>query len=300
MRIAGLLAALAATALLASAGTVAAELTAGQIVAKNAAARGGVEAWRRIQTMAWIGHVESEDQSARRIPFNLEQQRPNRTRFEIVGVNQRSVRVYDGKAGWNMRPGEAGIPEVQPYTAEELNFARDAEAIDGPLMDGAARGGKISLLGAADLDGRKNYVLKVTLPTGATRRVWVDAETFLESRYERDFQTAAGQPATAAVRYRDYRPFEGLQLPVTIETSGMPGKPVNRLVIEKIALNPPLDERMFTRPDVPMPRHHGVLVDTRDAASAPATGAVPPPNAAPAPPAAPAAGSTPAPDSSKE
>jgi len=38
---------------------VAGALSAEQIAAKNEAARGGVEAWRKIQTMLWRGHMES-------------------------------------------------------------------------------------------------------------------------------------------------------------------------------------------------------------------------------------------------
>ena len=34
-------------------------LTASQIVEKNVAARGGLDAWRKIQTMVWVGHIES-------------------------------------------------------------------------------------------------------------------------------------------------------------------------------------------------------------------------------------------------
>ena len=34
------------------------ELTAEQIVEKNVAARGGLEPWRKIETMVWVGHME--------------------------------------------------------------------------------------------------------------------------------------------------------------------------------------------------------------------------------------------------
>ena len=76
------------------------ELTAAQIVEKNASARGGVEAWQKIQTMAWVGHVESAKVPGKNIPFLLEQQRPNRTRFEVAAENQKAVRAYDGRKGW--------------------------------------------------------------------------------------------------------------------------------------------------------------------------------------------------------
>ncbi len=95
------LAAFAASAALAQAAPT---ITAAEIVEKNAAARGGVEAWRKIQTMAWAGHVESANAPGRDMPFVLEQKRPNSTRFELMADGQKSVRVYDGSGGWKLRP----------------------------------------------------------------------------------------------------------------------------------------------------------------------------------------------------
>ncbi len=50
-----LLAACLALPVLAGEPDIAPGLTAAQIVEKNVAARGGLDAWRKIQTMAWVG-----------------------------------------------------------------------------------------------------------------------------------------------------------------------------------------------------------------------------------------------------
>ena len=239
-----------------------------QIIDKNAAARGGVEAWQKIRTMAWMGRVEAAEMPGHSMPFVLQQERPNRTRFELVTQNQHSLRIYNGTEGWKLRPGGNGMPNVQPFTADELNFARDAQAIDGPLMEDVAKGGVISLTGIKEIEGRRAYVLSVTMPSGASHRVWVDAETFMETRFERDLRNGAGQSGVASVVYRNYKSFEGLQLPTIIETGATEGKPGNKLLIEKIALNPPLAANAFSKPGAPTSRHHGVSVDTRGAPSA--------------------------------
>jgi hypothetical protein len=242
-------------------------LTAAQIIDKNAAARGGVAAWRKIRSMAWVGHVESAKVPGQNMPFLLEQKRPNSTRFEIVAQNQKSVRAYDGSSGWKLRPGGSGIPEAQTYTPDELNFARGAQAIDGPLMEDVAAGGDVTLGGIEEVDGHKAHVLKVRLPSGAQHRVWVDAETFLELKYEREFRNAQGRNAVTAMFYRDYHDFQGLQIPVVIESGSASGKDSSKMVIERVALNPPLDEQLFARPNLPVRRHRGVTVDTRGAAA---------------------------------
>jgi outer membrane lipoprotein-sorting protein len=244
--------------------------TAAEIVTKNAVERGGTEAWQTLQTMVWAGHAESANTPGRKMPFLLELKRPGRTRFEIATGAGKSVRIYDGTNGWKLRPNSAGAPELQPYTADELAFARGAQVIDGPLMDYAAKGGAITLAGVDTVEGRKCYVLNARLPSGEIGRVWVDAETFLEARADREVRTAAGLTATATAFYNNYRLLEGRKVPLTIETRAASGGTANKLIIEKIAFNPPIDDKTFDKPPLVTPRHGGVIVDARDVSTAPA------------------------------
>jgi outer membrane lipoprotein-sorting protein len=244
-------------------------ITAAEIVEKNAAARGGVQAWQKIQTMAWTGRAEVGSTPGRELPFLLEQKRPGKTRFEIVAEGQRSVRIFDGSAGWKMRPNaSSGRPEVFPYTEDELMFARGAQVIDGPLMDYAARGAAITLAGTGELDGQRAYVLDVKLPSGGGHKVWVDTKSFLEVRHDRQVGDGRGPAGQVTVLLRDYREFEGVKVPTTVETSAEQGRPANRLVIERVAINPELDDDQFSRPARQFSQRRGVVVDTRGAAAA--------------------------------
>src|SRR5437868_2903723 len=80
----------------------AAKLSATDIVAKNAAARGGRDAWRKIETMVWIGHIESSHTPVPNMPFTLEQKRPNKTRLQINALTDKSTRVFNGVQGWKL------------------------------------------------------------------------------------------------------------------------------------------------------------------------------------------------------
>ncbi len=238
-------------------------MTASAIVERNAAARGGAQAWQNIKSLAAAGRIESKGAADREIPFTLEQKRPSSTRFLITAQSQKSLRVFNGVEGWKVKPDSAGRPDLQPYTPEELRFARDSQVIDGPLMDDTARKGIISVLGVDVFEGRRNYVLGVKLPSGASHRVWVDAQTFLESRFERDVQTPSGRVAVSTMVFRDYRRIEGLVMPMTIETGGDAARAGDKLVIERVAINPELDDRLFERPPMPTHRRKSVTVDAR-------------------------------------
>jgi hypothetical protein len=240
---------IAACIVLAACGNASGEetgLSVAQIADKNAEARGGLEAWRKVQTMVLSGHVESATAPA---SFMLALKRPGKTRFEIVAAKQMSLRVFDGRRGWKLHAaGGGGQPSLQPYSQEELQFAHDEPVIDGPLIDYQARGVTIALAGMDELDGRSCYRLDLHLPSGAHRQLWLDAQTFLDVRYDREARNALGQVVMVSVRYRDYQPIEGLQIARTIEAGAAMGAQLDRLVIDKVVLNPPLADWMFVKP----------------------------------------------------
>ncbi len=226
------------------------KLTAPEIVAKNVAARGGLEAWRKIQTMAWAGHMESPNSPMPDMRFVLEQERPNKTCFEVTTMSRKTVRVFDGAHGWKLRAGHDGRPELQPFTPEETRFAHAAQAVDTPLMDYERKGNMVTLDGVEEIEGHKAYRLNVRLASGEPQKVWIDAKTFLDIRYDRMSYDVSGKPGFVSVYSRDYRSIEGLQIPSALEIgvgSGT-GKAPDRMVIERVALNPPFDDRTFAKP----------------------------------------------------
>jgi hypothetical protein len=227
------------------------QLSTEEIVAKNAAARGGLDAWRQVRTIAWAGHIQSAHAPAPSMQFVLQQQRPNKTRFEVNAMGQKTVRVFDGTNGWKANAGHAGRPQVRPYTIQEIRYAQGAQGIDGPLIDHTAKGIVVTLEGLDEIEGRKAYHLALRLASGETDHLWIDAASFLDIRYDRTPASAGGGAARViSTRYRDYKTFDGLQIPSVIETgaSAGPGSAPDRMVIETVVVNPPLDKRTFADP----------------------------------------------------
>jgi hypothetical protein len=251
---------------------VARALTAAEVIEKNIAARGGLEAWRKVETMAWMGHVESGAQGAARpMLFVLELKRPNMTRFEIQSQSDKFARIFDGAQGWKLRPGSAGTQDVRPLSPEEVKYAREEYVIDGPLVDYQAKGVAVTLEGLDDLEGRKAYRLTLKLPSGASRRLWIDAQTFLESRYDRPSASPHHPGAALSVYYRNYAAVDGLQIPMRIEHGSAPGLAVEKaqdsLVIDRVVVNPSLPERSFGKPSAP--RQHRATVNITGEAPSP-------------------------------
>src|ERR1700736_4087988 len=109
--------------------------TAAEVIDRNVAARGGLDAWRKVETMVWLGHLEHGGKETQRIPFVMTLKRPNLTRFELKEQFNQFTRIFDGAHGWKLRPGADGRPETKAFSQEEVDFARTAFVVEGPLID---------------------------------------------------------------------------------------------------------------------------------------------------------------------
>jgi hypothetical protein len=239
--------------------------TAAEVIDRNAAARGGLDAWRKVNTMVWLGHLERGGRTdGPHIPFVIQLERPNRTRFEIKEQYSQFSRIFDGSRGWKLRPGNNGQPDVKMFSKEEVNYARDEFAIDGPLLDYQAKGVTADLDGIDVMDGRKAYRLSLKLASGAARKVWVDVDTNLEIRYDRPATSPIAPGAPVSVYYGEYKTIDGLKIPATLVTSSGENASVretgDKLVIDRMIVNPALDAQAFLPPPTPMRRGGKVLI----------------------------------------
>jgi hypothetical protein len=245
--------------------------TAAEVIDRNVAARGGLDAWRKVDTMVWFGHLERGGRKdGMHIPFVMSLQRPNRTRFEIKERYDQFTRIFDGAHGWKVRPGKNGQPDIKSFSKEEVDFSRDEFGIDGPLIDYQAKGVKADLDGIDVLDGHKAYRLSLKLASGVARKVWIDVDTNLELRYDRPATSPFAPGAPVSVYYGGYDTVEGLKVPNSLVTSAAPTASVSQassvheggdgLVIDKIIVNPKLDSQAFLPPSMPMRRGGKVLI----------------------------------------
>jgi hypothetical protein len=181
------------------------------------------------------------------LPFVMELKRPRKTRLEIRFKGQTAVQVYDGHQGWKLRPF-LGRREVEPFTAEELRVASAQTDLDGPLIDYARKGNKVELEGTEPVEGHDAFRLKVTSEDGQVRHVWVDTQTYLDVKVDGS-RRLDGKPRPVWTTFRDYRPVNGLMIPHVLETTveGVPGS--EKILVERVALNPQLDDAQFSKPD---------------------------------------------------
>lgn len=257
-----------------------AKLTAVQIVDKNVAARGGLQAWRAIHTMTFKGKMDagagdSLERSRRiaqghmtptskrefeamsgaenterpqvQLPYELSVKRPRKLRLELEFSGKTAVQVYDGSNGWKVRPF-LNRNDVEPFTQDELKSEEEQVGLDGYLIDYAANGSKVDLEGVEKVEGNDAYKLKVTLKTGQVEHVWVDAQSFLDVKVTGPQRRMDGKMRDVVVYQRDFRTVQGVKVPFLLETAVDGYRDTHKNVLESVVVNPNLDDSLFAKP----------------------------------------------------
>ena len=215
--------------------------TVGELVDRNVAARGGAAAWRAVSSLRLTGQMDVG--RGMKAPYVLEQKRPGKMRLEFALKGETAIQVYDGKEGWKLVPF-LGRKTPRPLTQEELREAAGPADLYGPLFDYAARGHAVELVGRETLEGREAFKLKVTLPGGAVRWVYLDAATALEVKVEA-LRKQGKRELRVETWYHDWKPVEGLLIPRRYETRIGGSKESRLLTVESVRVNPALDDSRF-------------------------------------------------------
>ena len=251
-----------------------AQLPVDQIAARNAAARGGVEAWRKVSTLSMAGQMDANKPRSTRpdyhppvavpnrtaatgakavpvddpdkvveLPYRLEMKRPLKTRLEIDFDGKTAVQVFDGVQGAKIRPF-LGRSNAEPYTPSELKLAAAEQELDGPLIDHERKGTKVDAEGVEKVNGADAYKLKLTFKNGSVRHLWVDAKTFLDVKMDGS-RYLDGKDHVVETYFKDYKAVNGLMLPMLNETviQGVPGS--SKLTVATVVVNPALDDNRF-------------------------------------------------------
>jgi hypothetical protein len=257
-------------------------LSTQEIVDKYVAARGGLQAWHALQSISYNGKMEvgygnsaarssqyvsnavlSQKARERRIrqqiaeakpqaaqvqlPFVFEMKRPNKSRVEIEFEGKTAVQVYDGQSGWLMRP-YLNRNDWEPFSPDQARMQAAEPGLDGLLLDSASQGTKVDFESVEPVEGHPAYKLKLTLKSGEVRHVWIDAKSFLDVKIEGTPRRMDGRMHAVFVYQRDFRSVQGVTVPFVLETAvdGYPDR--HQMVIEKVALNPKLDDAVFAKP----------------------------------------------------
>ena len=218
--------------------------TVDEVIAKNVQARGGLDKLKSVQSLRFTGKMSLGP--GIEAPVILELKRPKNLRMEFTFQGMTGIQGYDGKDGWAIMPFR-GTKTPEPMAAEDLKAADEQADIDGPLVDYKSKGHTVELLGKDKVEGADVYKVKVSLKNGDVITFFIDSEAFLDVKAESK-RTIRGSEVEAETSFSDYKEVGGLIFPHAIEAGPKGSGQKQKITIERVDINPSLDEARFKMP----------------------------------------------------
>jgi hypothetical protein len=211
------------------------DLTADQIVNKYIDAVGGKAAWSKVNSLVMTGTIKMQGAELA-ITTMVVDKKGMRQEFTLNGMTGYQIMTPD--SGWNFSPFQGQkIPE--PITADDVKQGQDQLDVEGNLIDYAAKGHTVELLGKDDVDGVETYKLKETLKSGKEETIYIDPQSFLVIR-DVTKQKANGKETEVKTDLSNYQKLpEGILVPMSIKL------PFGELTITDVKVNSSVDPNLF-------------------------------------------------------
>jgi hypothetical protein len=222
-----------------------AQLTVDDLVAKNIAAKGGVDALRALQSVRFTGRMlvnEGQIQFA----YVETKKRPGEVRSEATLQGMTAIEAYNGEQGWRISPFQ-GRKDPEKMSADDTKALMELAEIDGPLVDWKTKGSTVEYLGTEDVDGTLAHKLKVVRKNGDVTFVYLDPDAFLEIRKITQ-RIEQGAQVEVETDVGDYEKIAGVFLPFSIESGRKGGPDKQKIVIDKAEPNITVDDAIFKFP----------------------------------------------------
>jgi hypothetical protein len=229
--------------------------TVDELVAKNIEAKGGATALNNLQTLKATGKLLIPVQGQIELGFVQIKKRPDEVRTEASLQGMTQIEAYDGKDGWKVSPF-FGRKDPERMSADDARALVEDTEIDGPLDDWKAKGSTVEYLGTEDVDGTPAHKLKVTRKNGDVSFVYLDPDHFLEIRIVTQ-RTLHGAHEEVETDLGDYEKAGGVFVPTSIEVGSKGSTDKQKIVIDKVEANVPVDDAIFHFPgkiNVPQPQ----------------------------------------------
>jgi outer membrane lipoprotein-sorting protein len=223
--------------------------TADEIIAKNIQARGGEQKLKSFSTVRMTGKMSF---GSFHLDYVQEVKRPGKVREEQIIQGMAEVDAYDGKTAWRVSPFE-GRKDPDLLSEDDRKGLLEDSDIDGQLVDYKNKDHRAEYMGHDSVEGTDCYKIKLTLSTGDVRYYYIDTDSYLELKVETE-RNIRGTVRYQEILYGDYEQVDGVYFPMAIEMGNKGDANRAKLTIEKVEVNVPLADSLFTIPTTGAPK----------------------------------------------
>ena len=220
-------------------------MTADELVAKNIAARGGMESLAAIKSLRLSGKMIVGGFGVEIDAVQI-YKRPGAYRFEGVLQGMTMVQSYDGKEAWRIFPFQ-GRKDPERTSADDAKELAEQADFDGAWVNAGAKGNKLDYLATEDVDGTDAHKLKVTLANGDVEYVYFDPDAFLVIRTLKQ-RTVRGVEQREQTDYSDYEKVNGTYVAFSSSSGNAGDTQRSKFTVDKAEANAAVDDATFTFP----------------------------------------------------
>lgn len=216
--------------------------TAEEIVQKYAAAMGGLDAFKKVQTAKITGSVTVQGMD---LPLTVQIINGRAFRTDVEVMEQAVVNSYKDGKGWKINPFGGAETATDVEGTELIDFKAQAN-LASQLMDYKSLGHSIELLGQEDVEGVKTHKIKLTAKEdGRVSNYFISVADNLPVKVssKREIQ---GNETEVETFFSNLKEFAGLKFFMSRDQK-MAGQTMQSINYSNIELNVPVDEKIFNK-----------------------------------------------------
>lgn len=216
--------------------------TADEIINKHIEALGGKDKLSTIKTVYTEYDMEVMGQQASGTTWLVN---GKAYKNEVDFGGQKIVQCFTDKGGWALNPltGQTA-PEAMP--AEQVKMSQGQLDVGGPLLNYAAKGNTVELLGKDSINGKGAFKLKLKGKEGTESTYWIDPASYyvLKSTVKANVN---GMDIETSVVFSNYKKTDyGFVVPTNTEIT-LPQVTLN-VTSKKVEINKEVDMKVFEMP----------------------------------------------------
>ena len=213
---------------------------------------GGVENWEKIEGIKMNAKV---NQGGMEIPIEIVQLKSGKM-MTTINFQGQSIKqgVFDGEVLWSTnfmtQKAEKSDEESTNMVKNEMNQFPD------PFLNYKEKGFTAELVGTETVDGSETFKIKLTTTPNiiegkevpSIAYYFFDNENFVPIQVQEEIKVGPGKGMVSEIKLSDYQEAGGIYMPfsMTQGVKGQPGAPIN---MDKIEINPTIDDSEFAFPE---------------------------------------------------
>ncbi len=226
--------------------------TADEIIENYFENTGGIDNWEKVEGIKMYAKI---NQNGMEIPLEITQLKGGK-QMTVINFQGKEIKqgVFDGETLWGINFMTQKAEKNDKETTDNMKLEKND--FPDPFLNYKAKNYTVELLGKETIDGAETFKLKlvkepITVDGKKEENIsyyYFDTENFVPIVVHSEIRSGQFKGQVSEAKMSDYQEVDGIYFPYSLTQGikGQGGQPIN---IDKIELNPKIDDSAFTFPE---------------------------------------------------